>query len=135
MQPTADVLAWAAALVLATLLRYDFNLDQVNWRGLATAVPLAMALQTGVGFAAGLYTGRWRFGSFDEVFALVRAIGFTSGLLFLVNPFVPGQLIPRSVPLAAGVVALVLTAGTRYAWRLVLEQRRRPSGEGPSGRS
>ncbi len=130
MQPAADALAWAAALVLATLLRYDFHLTDANWQGLATAVPLAIALQVAVGFAAGLYTGRWRFGSFDEVFALVRAIGVTTGLVFLINPFLRPQLIPRSVPLAAGVVALVLTAGTRYAWRLVLEKRLRPCGEG-----
>lgn len=130
MQPAADALAWAIALVFASLVRYDFRLTQENWHGLAAAVPLAMALQTGVGFATGLYTGRWRFGSFDEVFALVRAIGITTCLVFIINPVVRSQLIPRSAPLAAGAVALVLTAGTRYGWRLVLEQRRRSGGEG-----
>ena len=130
VQPTADALAWAVALVLATLLRYDFHLTDGTLQGLATAVPLAVAIQTAVGIAGGLYTGRWRFGSFDEVFALVRATAVTTSLVFVINPVVRTQLIPRSVPLAAGVLALVLMAGTRYAWRLVLERRTRPGGEG-----
>ncbi len=130
VQPAADALAWAAALVFATLLRYDFHLTAATAKGLAMAVPLAMGVQVVIGFGAGLYTGRWRFGSFDEVLALVRAIAFTTGVVFLLNPVIRGQLIPRSVPLGAGVVALVLTGGTRYAWRLALERRRRPRGDG-----
>jgi len=130
VQPAADAFAWALALTLATLLRYDLHLPAGSWRGVATAVPLAMAVQVAVGSAAGLYTGRWRFGSFDEVFSLVRAIGITTCLVFVVNPLLGNQLIPRSVPLAGGVIALVLMAGTRYAWRLALEHRRRPDGEG-----
>jgi FlaA1/EpsC-like NDP-sugar epimerase len=128
VQPAADAVAWALALLFATLLRYDFHLAHPAWAGLVTAIPLAIALQSAVGFSSGLYSGRWRFGSFDEVFALVRAMAITTALLFIVNPLVGRQLVPRSVPIAAGVMALVLTAGTRYAWRLALERRRRRDG-------
>ena len=130
VQPAADTVAWAIALLVATLLRYDFRLPDTAWNGLLTAIPLAMAVQALIGFSAGLYTSRWRFGSFDEVAVVVRAIGITTGLVFAINPFIGNQLLPRSVPLAAGIMALVFTAGTRYAWRLVLDRRRRPRGEG-----
>ena len=130
-QATADALAWAVALFCATLLRYDLHLSDDTWRGLFVAIPLAIVAQTVVGVSSGLYTGRWRFGSFDEVAALVRAIVITTAVVFIVNPEIGAhQLLPRSVPLAAGLTALVLTAGTRYAWRLVLERHRRPSVEG-----
>ena len=129
VQAAADALAWAFALFCATLLRYDLHLSRNTWRGLAVAIPLAVGIQGLVGLGSGLYTGRWRFGSFDEVAALVRAIGITTCLVFLINPQIGAeQLLPRSVPLAAGLTALVLMSGTRYAWRLVLERHRRPSG-------
>ncbi len=130
VQAAADALAWAVALFAATLLRYDLDLRSNSWRGLAISIPLAVAVQTLVGFSSGLYTGRWRFGSFDEVAALVRAIGATTALVFIINPQIGTEhLLPRSVPVAAGMIALVLTAGSRYAWRLVLEWHRRPTGE------
>ena len=131
VQPAADALAWAGALIFGFLLRFDFDVAAAaEWDGMPAVVPVAMVLQVAVGFGAGLYTGRWRFGSFDEVFALVRVIGITTCLVFLLNPLLGEQLVPRSVPLTAGALALVLTAGTRYAWRLALEHRRRRSGEG-----
>ena len=130
VQPGADAAAWALALLFAALIRYDFHLASPEWKGLAKVIPLGIAAQVIVGLAGGLYTGRWRFGSFDEVAALVRAVGITTCLVFVINPLIGDpQLIPRSVPLAAGVAALMLTAGTRYAWRLALERRRRRSGD------
>ena len=128
VQPTADAAAWVLAMVFATLMRYDFHLSQPAWGGLLRAIPLPIIMQAIVGFSSGLYSSRWRFGSFDEVFALVRAMAITTALVFVINPFVGGQLVPRSVPVTAGVMALVLTAGTRYAWRLALERRRRRDG-------
>jgi FlaA1/EpsC-like NDP-sugar epimerase len=41
---------------------------------------------------------------------------------------VSNRSIPLSSALAAGPLALVLMAGARYAWRLRLELRRRPTG-------
>jgi len=81
------------------------------------------------GVFSGLYTGRWRFGSFDQVARLVRSTIIATALLFMANLWVRDDLmVPRSVPLAGGVIALVLMAGVRYSWRLVLERQRRPGG-------
>ena len=107
--PAADALAWAVAFVLATLPRYDFRPPEADQREMATTVAIAIAVQIGVGFASGFYTGRWRFGSLDEVFALVRVIGITTSLVFLINPVLRGaqflispvlgaQLLPRPRP-------------------------------------
>jgi FlaA1/EpsC-like NDP-sugar epimerase len=131
IQSAADGLAWFLALAFATIVLYDFHLGRMNWAALAAVAPLAWLAQTVAGLAAGLYIGRWRFGSFEEVAALVRATAVTTLLLFLMNLWIQHpRLLPRSAPVVAGMAALVLMAGARYSWRLGLERRRRPSGEG-----
>ena len=130
VQATVDGLAWAAALLLATQLRFDFQAGWARLDGLFILVPTAMIVQALAGLAFGIYTGRSRFGSFDEVTSLVKAAALTS--LFLVGfiPLFDPRLAPLSVPFIGGPIALMLMAGVRYCWRLNMERRRRPSGEG-----
>ena len=130
LQVAMDGTAWAVALYAATLLRYDFQTARVDHDGLLMLVPAAVAVQALAGLTCGLYTGRARFGSFDEVVAMVRAVVTTAVVMFAVNGVVDPQLVPKSVPVVAGVMALSLLAGIRYCWRLVLERRRRPTGDG-----
>ena len=128
LQMATDGGAWAIALYAASLLRYDFQTARLDHDGLFVLVPAAVVLQTLAGLICGLYTGRARFGSFDEVMAMVRSVVTTAGVLFAVNVVADPQLVPKSVPVIGGVMALSLLAGIRYCWRLVLERRRRPSG-------
>jgi FlaA1/EpsC-like NDP-sugar epimerase len=129
-QCAIDCVAWAVALCFATLLRYDFAITRVEFSGLAILVPAAVIIQGVVGMRVGIYTGRWRFGSFDEVFSLVKAVVVTSLVVAAFNPLWDPRLVPLSVPFVGGAFALVLMSGLRYAWRLAVESRRRPSGEG-----
>ena len=129
LQMATDGGAWTIALYAATLLRYDFQTARLDYDGLLVLVPAAIVLQALAGLICGLYTGRARFGSFDEVVAMVRSVVTTAVVLFAVNAVVDPQLVPKSVPVIGGVMALSLLAGIRYCWRLVLERRRRPSGD------
>jgi len=129
-QITVDGLAWVLALYAATLFRYDFNVSGVELDGLLVLAPTAVVLQGLAGLACGLYTGRSRFGSFDEVVSMVRTVAITAVVLFVVNPLADPRLVPASVPVVGGVLALAALAGIRYCWRLAMERRRRPSGEG-----
>ncbi len=95
---------------------------------LALLALFAAAVQVGLGRLQGLYTGRWRFGSFEEVAALVVTVGVTTVLTFVVN-LAFGRLVPSGAVLAAGLVALVVMGGLRYGWRLYLEGQRRPDHE------
>jgi FlaA1/EpsC-like NDP-sugar epimerase len=83
-----------------------------------------------VGYVVGIYRRRWRYGSFDEVGGLVVATFITTSVLFVLrffdqslNPF------PRSVILIAGFAGLCFVAASRYAWRLIREQLRRPTAQ------
>ncbi len=125
-----DVLCWAAALSLATALRFDLTPGRIDVPGLLLAVPLAAVAQALAAPVFGLYRGRWPFGGFDEVAALAKTALVVTALLFGVNRAADARLVPRGVPLAAGLTGLVLMAGGRYLWRCRDERRRRPSGDG-----
>ncbi len=123
--------AWAAGLTLATLLRYDLSLRGVDLLGLAMIIPLAALSQVVAGLGVGLYLGRWRFASFDEVAALAKAGAITTALLFALDLWVSNpRMVPLSATIGGGAIALVLMGGARYAWRLAAETMRRPADDG-----
>jgi FlaA1/EpsC-like NDP-sugar epimerase len=130
VQAVVDMLAWTFALPVATLLRYEFSLTPGAGGGLVLLVPFAMAAQGVVGVAAGQYRGRWRYGSFDEVAALVRTVAVVTTLVAVVNRLLLPERIPVGATIGAGLLAVLVQAGARYTWRLVLERRMRPTGEG-----
>jgi FlaA1/EpsC-like NDP-sugar epimerase len=119
------------ALAFATVVRWNFAVSDIDYEGLGLIIPLAVLAQVVGGLASGLYTGRWRFGSFEEVAGLARAAAMTTVLLFVVDIWVitGARMIPLSATIAGGVFALALMGGARYLWRLGLERRRRPVGE------
>jgi len=121
----SDGAAWAAALVLTLLFRFDFHVPGKAIRDLAVLMPLAVLLQFVLGVRDGIYAGRWSLGSFEEVAALSRTVLGTGLILTVVD--LPTRLVPLSVAMGAPVVALVTMAASRYVWRLRRERRRRPS--------
>ncbi len=125
-----DAVAVTTALCFATVLRYDLSFSENEVDGLVYLIPFAVLAQIGAGLHFGLYNGRWRFGSFEEVMALVKASVVSTALVAVFNPLWQPRLLPLSVPLIAGTIALVVMAGFRYTWRLDMERRMRPTEEG-----
>lgn len=125
-QGVVDACAWTFALYFATAIRYDFDLAAIDLFGVAVMVPLAIEAQIVGGFLSGLYRGRWRYGSFDEVQALARATAVTTLILFGLELMLDSRAVPLSAVVGAGFGALVVMAGSRYAWRLRNDRRRRP---------
>ena len=124
----ADALAWTGGLIGAVFLRYDFHLGRINWAGFVLLAAAAIVAQVLVGLTTGLYLGRWRLGSFDEVSALARTVGGVSGLLFLVELRQSPRFVPLSVAVGGGLIAFVLMGASRYLIRSYDEERRRPAG-------
>jgi FlaA1/EpsC-like NDP-sugar epimerase len=122
----ADVAAWALALSTGWWLRMEFDLAQIAWTRLAVVVVFVAILQVAVGWAEGLYSGRHQYGSFEEVAGLVRTLFVTTFAVTLLDALMPTR-IPVSVPIIGGFLALVVMAGTRYFWRIILEQSKRPA--------
>ncbi|MGN6693638.1 MAG: polysaccharide biosynthesis protein, partial [Aquihabitans sp.] len=133
LQVLADATAMGISVVLAAALRYDFSIpsaqvNEVFWFALFSALVFVIC-----GAARGLYKGRWSFGSFEEVSALVATIGVATAILWAVALALPktatGRPIPLSVPLIAGTIMLCSSAGVRYVWRLFYEMRLRPQSQ------
>ena len=123
-----DVVAMCSALALAVYLRLDLTLDDEIADGFWRVVPLIAALQVLSGFAYGLYRGKWRYGSYDEVAALCATVATANVALYLLNErYFTERPIPQSSVIVGGLFGLVLMAGIRYAWRLLLEKLRRPN--------
>ena len=119
-----DCIAWALALWLATLVRYDFApYPQVH-------IPTAMLLvvvttQLAVGALAGLYTGRWRTCSLDEAFAIVVSTCLTATGALAAHEVLDSRL-PTGAVIGAVPLAFVMIAGVRGLVRLIQQRPHRP---------
>ncbi len=127
IQILLDVGAWTVAATLAMYLRFGLNIAPVDRRGLIKVIPLVAGIQLISGLSVGLYRARWRYGSFDEVAALLFSSMVTTGGVYVLNEFYfSTRPIPQSVTIVAGIIGLMLMAGIRYLYRLLRERRQRP---------
>jgi FlaA1/EpsC-like NDP-sugar epimerase len=126
VQLGVDLVAWCAALLLVLSIRYDFQNGWHEFTGLIRVVPLVLIAQMAIGYHVGLYQRRWRFGSFEEVKALAATASITAVVVTLIDATYLRHLVPVSVPLGAGFIALVGMLGPRYLWRMVVDQGLRP---------
>src|SRR5438105_1604290 len=124
----ADALAWTGGLISAVLLRYDFHPGRIGWAGFALLTVAAVVAQVIVGLTTGLYLGRWRLGSFEEVSALARTVAGVSSFLFLVELRLSHRFVPLGAVVGGGVIAFVLMGAARYLIRSYDEEHRRPTG-------
>ena len=95
---------------------------------LIRVLPVVSVVQAITGYIVGIYRRRWRYGSFDEVKGLILSALITTivlmGIRFLDTSV---DAFPRSAIIAGGIFGLFFTTASRYTWRLVREQLRRPS--------
>lgn len=120
-----DCLVWLVALPLTTFSRYDFSLSELAWNATLRSWVIAVIGQGVFGLMTGLYTRRWRYGSFDEVAALAATVLMTGIAMSVVNFgwFLPGA--PRSVPALTSAVAIAGTVAVRSIWRLYRQRQTR----------
>jgi FlaA1/EpsC-like NDP-sugar epimerase len=116
-QAAWDAAAWLVAAPVAALLRYDGNLPDDGLTRALVLGALAAALQVVLGFSVGLYRGRYRIGSFDEVFGVTVTVAAVTALGFAFRLAVQTPGAARSVPLIAGAIALGVMLGGRFALR------------------
>jgi FlaA1/EpsC-like NDP-sugar epimerase len=120
----ADTALWCAALVLLAHPRLSSDADRGHLWALAVTV-VALALL--VGGARGLYTGRWRMGSFEESVAVTTSVAATTAGALLLD-VLAGRPAPMRGLVVAGGLALVSTVGLRWVLRRRGERRAgRPS--------
>ncbi len=132
LQFVIDMAIWSITAIAASYARFEYQGHHDPFGATRSSVirviPIVLVVHALVGYVVGIYRRRWRYGSFDEVGGLVVAALITTSILFTLrffdrslNPF------PRSVILISGFAGLCFVAASRYTWRLIREQLRRPT--------
>jgi FlaA1/EpsC-like NDP-sugar epimerase len=130
VQYAVDAGAWIVAVPVTTVMRYDMQVRLVNKSGVIATTMVAVLLQGAFGLMLGLYRRRYRYASFEEFRALGYCVGLVGVAMFiLAGPF-GGSLVPRSVPVLAAFLALVLACVGRYLARLLEERHLGPPLDG-----
>ncbi len=122
-----DAIIIASAFFIAFELRFDFALPHYNVAHFALAIPVITAVFLVFNALLGIYSGKWKYASFDEIWALFRATVLTAVtvvVFLLVVPQVRDD-VPLGVALSGAVVALVALSALRLFSRLFGESRMR----------
>lgn len=91
-----------------TVVRYDFDMGQVNFRGMFVCSGIALLVFLVCGPLA-VYRGRYRRGSTDQFAAIAGTVALGIGLMWVAEfVFARQLLIPTSVPIAAGAIMVVV---------------------------
>jgi FlaA1/EpsC-like NDP-sugar epimerase len=121
-----DAVLWAVVLPLAAFARFDFDWSRVDPSGVFLAVVIAIVVHLAVGFSTGLYLGRRKMASFEEIGWVAGAAAAAVLALFVALAVLPGRnLAPRGAILAAGAYEIVGALSFRYLVRTLMENRRK----------
>ncbi len=125
-----DAACWLLAVLIAAILRYDFDLATVKWGPLILIGLGAALIQWLFGYPLQVYRSRYEKGAFAEVFAITIATvltGVVGGVLTLL--WGTAWQVPRSLVFIATPIALVAMLGIRYATRLKRDRFLRPGAD------
>ena len=118
IQATYDILAWVIALLIGIVIRYNFQLHFVDWDAFIFVIPILILLQLSVGMLMGLYAGKWRFGSFEEVGSLGKSLIIITIFAFLIDATLMHiRPVPLGSILISAALAFLVMATGRWFWR------------------
>ena len=133
LQASFDALMWGAAVVLGTMLRYEFAFAKLEAGPIALVAVVGAATQIGLGRAVGLYIHRWRYATFEEALGLVETVVLVTASVALLDAFVLGHAVPVAAAIMAGPLSFMGMCSGRFAWRFYLERSRRPGAVDSEG--
>ncbi|MDN5854488.1 MAG: sugar transferase [Actinomycetia bacterium] len=112
-----DGIGWVFALLAAVVLRFEFNLDQIDVNSPLQLLAFAALAQLAVGAILRAYRGRHPLGSLDEAVGVAYSVLVTGFLVMGVNFLMTVPAVPRSVPIIAIPIVLALAVGCRIIVR------------------
>jgi len=113
-----DSAVWVLAVGFAAVARMDFQFDQVGWPSTMVLAAICVVTFAIVGWISRLHEGRAPLGSLDETIRLASAVLCVGVAVYLANLLFL-HLVPRSVPLIATLVAVIVMAWGRALVRAV----------------
>jgi FlaA1/EpsC-like NDP-sugar epimerase len=109
-----DTMAWVLAFLVFSWLRFELSLAQVPWQSVVSVALGTAAAYAVLATATRLHHGRAVTGSTDQVLLLAIAVLSTTSVVFVLN--LVAQWVPRSVPVGAGLMTLVMAVWARSTW-------------------
>ena len=118
---------FAMALVVAFLLRFEFDIPAEFFRQMVGLLPVAVALKLAFFWACGLYRGMWRYTGLSDLWKIGRAVFMAEVALILYVAFTSHfQGHPRSVFILDPLLAFVFACGARVLIRSLFETSSQP---------
>jgi FlaA1/EpsC-like NDP-sugar epimerase len=116
---------FAASLLAAFLLRFDYSLPADQVPLLLAGVAIALPAKAIVFRAMGLHKGGWRYTAIADLIQLVWATALSSAAFTILSVLIVGPMFPRSVYGIDFLLSFLLTAASRCSVRLFREARPR----------
>jgi FlaA1/EpsC-like NDP-sugar epimerase len=131
---TIDAALWTLAATLAFWVRLDLPLQQYGPQMLVYSLGL-LPVRAALIYAFGLHRQSWHKVGVRDLYVLARAIGFVTLVLYALGFLLyPYSIIPRSVPLIDGTLALLFLGGARLLTRFYHERVLQRQAQGTSKR-
>lgn len=125
---SVDGAVWFVAVHLATWLRYDFAINSFTVRAAIFSV-VAVVLHIAIGAVVGPYAVGHVRGSFEESVDIARTVLPVTAVLLVWALVSDPIMVPRSVPVIAGALALAAMFAARFVVRSLRTRRRGPQHE------
>ncbi len=126
----ADLLIMVFSLVIAFLLRFEFEVSERQQVLLLQGMGCVLVSKLAVFRILGLERTSWRFASLSDLAWLARANLAGSVVFTILTRILVGQAFPRSIYLLDLLLCFLGTAGTRFLVRFFWESLSSSSGPG-----
>jgi FlaA1/EpsC-like NDP-sugar epimerase len=120
-----DAAAVALSYSVALSVRFEFKVPSLYLRYFLEVLPALVILFVLTNNLMRMYTGRWKYASFDELINLSSSAVLSTAIVFLAVLVIPGarKYVPVSVAVIGGVLALFTMAFVRLQFRLFSDWR------------
>jgi FlaA1/EpsC-like NDP-sugar epimerase len=113
-----DAVCFALALLLSTLIRFDFIPPAEHWQNFWTILPWAVSVKLVLFFAFGLYKGMWRYSGLYDLWRMIQACVAAEVVVIAVMAWLYRfEGYSRGVFVIDGMLTLVLAGGMRMVIR------------------
>ncbi len=125
---------WTCALVVATALRFEFELPRAYWaKILPSLLALSLSVRVLVHWRLGLFHGLWRYSGSRDLRSLITAATVSSAIYAAAWAFMQSSTFPRSIFVLDWAFSILIIGGLRLGIRTIREvsiQNAMPQADG-----
>jgi len=127
-----DATAIILSFLVALAIRFEFAIPWGDFKHFLPAIPVLLLIFLLTNSIMRIYSGRWKYASFDELLSLALAAVLSTAILLVAVLAIPGgrKYIPASVAVIGGVLSLFTMAFIRLQFRLFNERTLRRGEQG-----